>query len=218
MNVKRTMQLMWNDVCMQKKIIVLATLGIGFLFVLFGKMNNLSSYAELLNLGGILITSYAFADLHQNKRGYAYLMLPASAFEKFFSRWFLTGVGYALYSLLAYGLLSFIAPHKAVFSVFSKDVVPLIMQYLVIQSVVFLGAIYFKRYRLLKTALAVGVLIFMLFASLSLLFYLLNPADAAASSIYVMNSISQGPHYIIWGLLASFCLLTAYVRFREYEI
>jgi hypothetical protein len=218
MNVKRIMHLIWCDLCMQKKIIPLATLGLSFLLFLLGKGNDMGTYTSLLNTGGVLITSYAFADLHRTKRGYAYLMLPASQFEKFFSRWFLTSVGYAGFSLLVYGLFSKFINYSATSAVFNASIWSVFAQYIVLQSVVFLGAIYFKRYRLLKTAVAVGVLMFVVIMLLALLVYIMNPGDMLTSWLAMMDVMSRGGYYFFWMLLAPLSLITAYVRFKEYEI
>ncbi|MDF1646219.1 MAG: hypothetical protein P1U61_04440 [Legionellaceae bacterium] len=240
MNIKRVMNLMKNDLLMLKDI---AT----YLYIIFvcvssglstlGMPPTLNQYLFFLCGSGFIFTSYAFSDLHEVSKGYSYLILPASKFEKLFARWLLTSIVYAfIFTFLLYGLF--------VLNYFTNDLMPnvdakvlvtqlsfwhslrvifpgvlhVMLFYLALHALVFLGCIYFKKHALFKVSLSVMTLMSVLILFFAGMLYLLGPGLTVSSFMNLFKQLFVGGYYFFWILLAPICLSIAYVRFKEYEI
>ena len=116
-----------------------------------------------LFVGGIVATSVTFGDLHSKQRGYTYLTLPASMFEKFLSKLLFTTVGYCIIAILGFFVFSLVAAgltriffgvsHK-IFNPFQPGVWKFMALYIVSHSIFFFGAVFFKKQTLVKTVLS----------------------------------------------------------------
>ena len=220
MNLKRMLRMMLHDVLMQKKAILLVTLSVSVVLIFLGKLNSLGTYVMLLYWGGMILTGSSFADMHDSNRGCAYLTLPASRAEKFLTRWFLSSIGYAVFTLVLYSLLSVIVPnHGQLNAWFNGALLTLFMEYFVLQSLAFLGAVYFRRRVLIKTACALTVFFLGLFACVVVTGYSLFSAE---DMVFAMTQFTQenlaNMYTYFWFLLAPVSLGIAYIRFKEYEV
>jgi hypothetical protein len=121
-------------------------------------------FISMLFFGGIFLTSFSFAEVGDQKKEHAYLLLPGSAFEKYLSRYILTSWIYMAGSLFVYTFFIIIA--RGVYPLFSDQPFSFsacfdlklgrsLYYYLLVHPVFFLGAVYFRRQALLKTAVAV---------------------------------------------------------------
>lgn len=120
------------------------------------------AFALLLFFGGIWLTSRAFADLHDKERSQNFLLLPASNLEKLLGRLLLTTIGYMVgitllfyvVSLLVAGFAGLASGETAViFQPTHKNIIHYFANYILLQSVFFLGSIYFKSSSFNKTIL-----------------------------------------------------------------
>ena len=120
----------------------------------------------MLLIGGMVLTSLAFREMHNHERGYMYLTLPGSHLEKFTAKLILTTVGWSLGSLIVYWLFSVLAAGLTsllfgmahpIFDPFQESVWQFIRVYVVTQSVFLFGAVRFRRWQLLQTILALSV-------------------------------------------------------------
>jgi hypothetical protein len=128
-------------------------------------------FAELLFIGGFIVSSLAFREIRQNGGGIFYLTLPASAIEKYASKLLATSVGYALGCVVFYTAASAASEGinrllfgfgNAFFNPFTRGVLEVLGFYLVSQSVFLLGSIWWRKLAFVKTvltiqAVAVGV-------------------------------------------------------------
>jgi hypothetical protein len=121
-----------------------------FYFVLFS--------VALFGLGP-LVTSQVFLDLHGRATNTALLLLPASALEKTLSRLLLATVGFVAYLGVLTTVLSWVleAINALVFGV-SRELYTalegawvILPHYLVVQSLFFLGAAWFRKLHYIKT-------------------------------------------------------------------
>ncbi len=119
-----------------------------------------SLFTNLLFAGGLIVTSMVFKEMHRKETAQNYLLLPASNFEKFFSRLLISTIGFALIALIGVTAISYLSEgvntlifkrHNVLFNPFSKIVWTLMAHYLVAQSIFFLGAVYFRKYHFIKT-------------------------------------------------------------------
>ncbi len=172
-NPKRFANLLKNELFSNYKTILIGT-GAVFGLLLIINVASVSSnaywmfhqvfYPLTLFIGGFFLTAMIFHDLHDKERGYGYLTLPASLFEKFISRLLLTTVGYVIGSLFLYWLFSVVAAgitglffkiSHPVFNPFSSFIWYMIRIYIVTQSVIFFGALFFRKHNLIKTILSI---------------------------------------------------------------
>lgn len=225
---KRLFHLIANDLRVNAKIIsiVAVTLILFFALLPYHDSTSPSTYFDILYVGGFIITSFAFSDLHDRNRSHIFLMLPSSNVEKLLNRWFLTSVGYAVAVLAGYYIFSQVSAfiyyvlfgiHSICLSLQQPELWYGIGQYLVMQSVVLLGAIVFRKYVLVKTALALGCL-FLLLSAFSLLVTSILFVPGYFSNGVIMEMLLKGVHIMVWFLLAPFCLYMTYLRLTEYEL
>lgn len=125
------------------------------------------SYISIF-LGGAIITSQSFSEMHKPEKSIHYISLPVSGFEKVLSTWLYSSV---IFVIIAIGffytawylasLLAFILTNTdfAALNLFKAGLWKIIGLYFVVQPVFFLGAIYFKGNNFLKTLLALFVIV-----------------------------------------------------------
>ena len=117
---------------------------------------------------GPLVTSQVFVDMHGRATNTALLLLPASALEKTLSRLLLMTVGFVAYLAVFTTVLSWVLEgiNALVFGVSRELYTPLdgawviLPHYLVVQSVFFLGAAWFRKLNYIKTIGSVLVIAF----------------------------------------------------------
>ena len=117
---------------------------------------------------GITATSRAFRPLHDKARNEAWLLLPASSLEKTLARLLAVTVGIVAYLLVFVTLVSLVVEslnlllfgnHNGFFNPFEPFVRENISVYIVLQSLYFLGAAWFRRAQFVKTTLAITLTI-----------------------------------------------------------
>lgn len=119
-------------------------------------------FSVLLFLGGVIVTSRAFYEVHNKTRNHDWLMVPASPVEKVVSRLFPTSVGYAaavlvfmfVFSAVAAGVTRLVFGMSfPLFNPVSKTSLWSVLNYLIVQSMFLLGAAYFRKHHLIKAVL-----------------------------------------------------------------
>ena len=124
-------------------------------------------FLGVLFLWGTISTSLALTDLHDRNANSAFLLLPATALEKTLAPLIVNTVVFIVYLLIFTSVLSLVGealewlslgPRNEWFSPFDRTVWPVIPHYLVVQSVFFLGAAWFRKAHYVKTLLAVAVI------------------------------------------------------------
>lgn len=116
---------------------------------------------------GTIATSLAFRDMHGRLTNTPFLLLPATALEKTLARLLVSSVFLIVYLLLLTSLLSLIGESLELtgrssnewFSPFDGMAWAVIPHYIVVQSVFFLGAAWFRKMHYVKTLLSVAILI-----------------------------------------------------------
>lgn len=115
-----------------------------------------------LGLSGLLFASSAFNDMHHPLERYHYLMLPVSNFERFLSRYLLTGPLLLLYVTVAFSIADWTGNQLAMwvkdasqplFSPFTDISLWTVRIYLLLHTVAFTGAVCFRSYAWIKTTL-----------------------------------------------------------------
>jgi len=191
-------------------------------------------------VGGYVFSSVVFHELNSPHRGYLYLTLPASAFEKLLSAWLVSSVLYVLFVGVVMYILNFYYllvassfAHKTVeiFNMFSPGVIKAMGVYLVTQSIFFLGAIYFRKVNFLKTILALFVITLIIAFYSGVLSKILFDTTSFNNNWMIQNTKHSfdfkhmGDHVIapiakvlFWYCMAPFFLIVSYFRLKEREV
>jgi hypothetical protein len=193
------------------------------------------SYVSIF-LGGAIITSQSFSEMHKPEKSIHYISLPASGFEKVLSTWLHTTVIYLFIAVgffysawyvacsLAYILTdtSFVA-----LNLFDAGLWKIIGLYFVVQPVFFLGAIYFKGFNFLKTLLALFVIavfqsMFQTLVSLIVFGEVITNSEnfngaSWTGSDFIENTFLPVIKIIGFYVLPAFLLVVSYIRFNERE-
>ena len=120
------------------------------------------AFALLLFFGGLWLTSRAFADLHDQERSRNFLLLPASNLEKLLGRLLLTAFGYVVGIILIFYIVSLLVAGftwlvlgetTVIFQPIHKNIIHSFVNYILLQSMFFLGSICFKSSNFNKTIL-----------------------------------------------------------------
>jgi hypothetical protein len=204
--------------------IVAAVILLFVLFAPFTNSHNFSTYFTVLYFGGFIVTSKIFNDLHDPQQAHLFLMLPCSNLERFLSKWLLSSVGFALATLVLCFVFSLLTASINQFN----DLHPLnltepdlwieICKYIILQSVVLLGAVTFKSHSLIKTVLAVGCLFFVLSLFSFLVTLITFFPDHLAQGASMLTVSLTGWHFLFWVALAPICWYITYLRITEYEL
>lgn len=146
---------------------------------------NEFAYPFYLLVAGFILTSLSFTEMNRPDSKLFYLTLPSSTLEKFISRWLITGLGFATGFTLIYWVSIAFAKSLGItifdfdigdFNFFQRENLLVFQIYLAIQTIVLLGAIYFRKYAIFKTILST-VLVVGLIAVTSLLIFRLVMYD-----------------------------------------
>lgn len=245
-DTKRTYLLIKKDIQLNTSTIWIFTALVASLLLLgiIISPNNIFSvnyaptaYYLLLFIGGIWISSQAFSEARSVIKSYGFFTLPASTFEKFFSKFLLTAIIYPIGVLLFYSIFYWIigglaflinGTGPALFNPLQGYIFKTIWVYLVFQSVFLLGSIYFRKKVIIKT------LLFMVLFSLSISiitaimglfftksFFIGNIFLIPNLSVFtsqVAQSVGNIIHILIVIILPIFCWVLTYIRLGETEV
>ena len=227
LNIHRLLQLMLNDIRLHAKTILITAATIVVLFALlpFHVTGNSSAYLLILYVGGFIVTGFAFNELHDRSRAHFYLMLPCSNSERFLSKWLLTSLGYAFGVLIIYYLFSLLSVavnmflfnrHVNLFDISQPNLWIEIGKYIILQSIILLGAITFKRFVLIKTALVLGCFLLVLSLLIGSVAWIFCPQ--CSQGWFLFSTLMKGEYFIFWIILAPFCWIVTYLRLTESEL
>lgn len=204
-----------------------------------------ATFGAILAIGGYIVTSLSFLDLHDAKRASHYLTLPGSTLEKYVSRLLLTTAGWTLLAMVFYmvttvvsaGIGMVIFRHAGdVFLPITRLTWNSVGTYAVTQSIFFFGAVYFKKNHLLKTILAAVLvafgfaLAFLLTARLAFIgeFVGILPTEAELNRIFgevpnaanlrFARSMETIGKVVYWSVMPLFFWILGYRRMRETEV
>lgn len=224
-SLQRLSRLIVNDLKLHSKTMLITAITLAIFLSLFS-MGGFGVYYIILYLGGFILTSFAFNELHDYRRAHLFLTLPCSNLERFLTKWFLTSIGYAIGVLIIYYVFSLI--NIAVNSLFYHQVInPLnllqenlwlsIGKYIILQSIILLGAIVFKKYALIKTALVIASILLILTLFSFSLTWMFCP-DCIQSGEFILQNLLHGIYFTFWVIIAPICWYFAYLRLSKYEL
>jgi hypothetical protein len=243
-NLSRFLRLFSNDVLQQWRKLWISTLalaGIGLICYVTNVDPNAAErpaihvvlFSAVLLAGGFILTSTIFADMHHPLQSAQYLTLPCSGLERFLGRYLLTGPVYYLYVLIAYAVFDLVAAlisdelrgvRAAAFAPFSPKMRDITLCYFGLHALVITGAIYFRSYALIKTALSVVLiwlgLLLVFVVSLRLIYWdhftTWLPNESAVRLDFII--VPLWVQMVAVGLLYLWVLFIAYQCLREHEV
>ena len=137
-------------------------------FIRGGGDGHVKVFSLLLFVGGAIITSRAFSEVHNRVKNHEWFMLPAATWEKFATRLLLSSVGYSIALLIGYFFATAISAgltlavtglHTGVFDPTGREALRMVAEYFVVQSVFLFGSALFRKNHFVKTVLSIIVLI-----------------------------------------------------------
>jgi hypothetical protein len=179
----------------------------------------------------LVFTSKIFDELHNPQKGYAYLTLPVSTAEKLWGSWILSApVFTVLFSgicIVLYFLACLMGGRMEAFhKIFDLDNIEGVGIFIIIQSIFFLGAIYFKKNNFMKTVATLIIFWLAIAAYIRLLTWPfglnhthiygnINNDDLMKFRDFMMLWVRDVGFYTLFG---PFMLLVSYFRLKERQI
>lgn len=195
--------------------------------------DQMAFFAIGMYLGLFIITVISFTDYNHPRSIFPAIMLPASTFEKYILRWFITLVGYTLVAWALYHLtqsfFSAYLPRTFFFWHLEWQIIRWgLLIYALVHSVAFLGAISFRKRTLVSTAL-VTFITFLLFMYLNHRLTLTEGTSIPFPFLPLMINTVEGPAkvaaednetwaYLTIAVLTVILWVTAYFKLKEREV
>ena len=191
-------------------------------------------------IAGFIFTGKIFSELHDPLKGYFYLTLPVSNLERLIGSWLLSSplyiIGYGTFTFLMISLAGAITDSPVtVSSFFDIAYLEYISTFLVLQTVFFLGACYFRKNIFSKTLLSV----FLFFLSIGILtfifayflFFSSEKTDFTGNFQFFLYSENNNNYmfsiqnkfidivtFLFWYILGPFMLLVSYFKLKERQL
>ena len=148
-NFKTFIHLIKLSLYLNRKLILWLMISFGLLF-LFAPLFSIPLF-----VGGALISSAAFREVHDPEMSIQYLSLPTSSLTRYLSVWALTGPLYLILISGLYGVSILAHLFAGTFWGFPtpRDLLWTAGEYLIVNAIFLLGSIHFKKLPLLKTLL-----------------------------------------------------------------
>jgi hypothetical protein len=181
LSLHRFGRLMLNDMLRMARPLLYTTVTLLAVTVLLYRVRSSATpspmYWDLVVFGcclfsaGLYLTSAAFKDLHHPQERYQYLMLPVSNLERLLSRYLLTGPLLVLCAIPMFMVFDYVAniltsmwvdKRQPLFSPFTAAMKWVLFSYLLAHAVTLTGAICFRSYAFLKSALFLVLVIVVL--------------------------------------------------------
>jgi hypothetical protein len=255
-SIRRLGRLLRRDFSAGYKSVFIAMAAVGGFIILATVVSALARqsgpmhsqlYIPLLFIGGYIVTSLTFKELHLNGQSVFYLTLPGSSLEKYLSKLLVTSAGYAFGSLFFYTAVSSAAEGinrllfgygHPFFNPFTRWMMLAVAAYIVTQAVFLVGSVYFRKMAFIKTnlylwlfgivvAILVAVIAWLLFRDYAVGSHLnLDPYFQQLGESGDLQAVLQplaekfwvAAKILFWGAMAPVCWVISYLRLRETEV
>lgn len=203
-------------------------------------------FAPLLLIGGFIFTSTSFKELHRKETNQNYLLIPASPLEKVLAGLLRSSLGWVIFVALWYGVFTLISlafgelilgRHFPLTSPLNRRMLEVYANYLVLQSLFLVGAVYFRKNNFFKTIFSM-FLFMIVFSVVIVFFFRIVFASYFEGFMMIEENTLFGPmmeiflyrneglfkfleglsKVVYWGLAAPIAWILTYVRFREVQV
>jgi len=121
----------------------------------------------IMLLTGTIFTSTVFADLGDRKKAIAWLVLPASHFEKYLVTWIYSFLLFIIVYTMIFYLALLIAlnvqhvhTHRMVIlNIFEQQILQMYLVFAFLHAITFFGAVYFEKMHFIKTAFVFFIIV-----------------------------------------------------------
>ena len=245
-----------NGIVLNKSAILIISAAVGGVLLFLSALDAFLGYRPrfhqglylgVLYVGGLIVTNRVFKEFHDTVKGPAWLLIPASLFEKASSRIALSTVMYVITTMIIYFCFSLVSEgfnwllfkrHHPLFNPFDQWVLHGVALYFVLQAPFLVGAIYFQKHSLSKTILSLLGYIFAFFVIVVIAMWLIfgdyfdglipslgmlieqhgTSYEAIGANIERLGSVALWFWRIIfWALIPPLCWTICYYRLRETE-
>jgi hypothetical protein len=149
-------------------------------------------FFTIMLLAGTIFTSSVFSDLGERKKAIAWLVLPASHFEKYLVAWIYSFLFFIIvYTLIFYAALfsalniQHVHIHRMVIlNIFEMQILQMYLVFAFLHAIAFFGAVYFEKLHFIKTAFT----FFIILAALILL-------NKGLLSVFIGKSVDASPPF-----------------------
>ena len=237
-----------------KSSLVIAGSVFGVLFFLIflgnfgrGGIDHNQTYLSFLFAGGFIFTSGCFREIHLREKNTAYLMLPASGFEKLLERLIASTLVWIAFSLAVYLVCSYTAVflnnyllgmHQPYFNPVSIELLRNFPVYIINSSIFFLGAVTFRKMNFFKTLISIFAFFitmavitailarFIFIREFNTFFQYHSDMQFSSINLSVMNTdfretfsvLSAIINVIYYFLTAPFFWFVSYLKLKEIEV
>jgi hypothetical protein len=190
----------------------------------------------IIYIGGFILTSMAYNEIHTPARSQFYLTLPATTIEKLFSQWVVTSLIFVVVANILLSIVLIIGNliGNLVWSVpfdffnpFALANIELMLIYIITQSIFFLGAIYFRKNNFLKTILSlfvIGTALNIITVLFALLIFGTEGMQIESGMMdikfttWLEETFPVAMKILFYGVLTPFCLAVSYFKLKEREV
>ena len=209
-NIANVAQLIKIELILNRKLMLWLTVIFGVLFLLTAKtVPQISTlYHIALFVGGVLISSSAFKEIHEKNTALIYMTLTVSAAERYLSVWLLTGPFYLIFITALYALGMIVSIFQgSFFNVELFSFTHMAINYLIFNALFLWGGIYFKKLPLVKTIASLLALGLILAIIKGMIFH-------GAWILFFSSQFSK----IFWLGLGIVAFISAYYQLKNCEI
>lgn len=249
-SINRVYQLLIRYYTLNYKGILIASVAFSGALAIIGAVSSFASnefrveafvgmfYASLF-VAGVIVTSKVFRELHKPSRSIHYLTLPASPIEKLLTAWISTSIFYLLIAMVLFYFTYYISSLLTLWwfnfpmvsiNIFEYYYLKVCLHFIILHSIFFFGAVYFKGYNFLKMVLSIFVIVigFSMYQSLisaitmKEMFHSIvlqqgpNQIIADGAKDFVENVFVPTMKYIYYAMPVFFLSLS-FIRFNERE-
>lgn len=249
-NIKRLYHLIIRNLRLYSHSVLIVTgAASGFIIisVLINLIFNTNSYdtTDFLGLslpvfmiGGYLLTSFAFSELHAPHKSCFYLTLPVSTFERLISAWLISTIGYIIYAICCLyainiftGLLNllFIKTPFSFYNLFTPNALQTYGVYIVTQSIFLFGSVYFRKANFFKTMLSLFLVTMVISVYATVMIHLIiNPHSHVwgfdttntpeSVKLFFVEQIYPVLKILFWYFTIPLFLILSYIRLKERQV
>ncbi|MFO8234240.1 MAG: hypothetical protein R6U04_02375 [Bacteroidales bacterium] len=196
-----------------------------------------STFLMIFTIGGLVFTSRIFSELHHPEKSYYYLTLPASALEKLVAQWLLSAPIMIIVSYIGVHVVAFLGGilSSALFQIdfhwlslteyASSDTW---IDYLIIHSIFFLGAVAFRNHNFIKTLLSIFIIGFVIIIFIGgMAYFLFSGEELQKGDMWIQfgdlfglpaNSLNTLLEIVLQYILAPFFLIVSYFKLKERQV
>jgi hypothetical protein len=186
----------------------------------------------IFTLWGLLLTSDIFHELYTPSTAFQSLSLPATSTEKFLSAWFLTMLIFLIVTITVIFLITLLFSLAALviegnfsefflYNPFDRLTLEFVLNYIFLNSLFLLGAIYFRKNNFLKTIaafIAIIISLIIIWTILVWVYLFLFEIDQFSFQFSTIEPTNTFIDSLLRWILTTIALLLTYVTLKRQQV